>query len=282
MAFSEIAKRIEISFWVFVIFVMKDKKAIRCAFLLFLLSMLLTVGVFSVAFEVYAQKKDVRVSQDNPAPHSSAPLQEVESQRNVLVILADKMEEPNPRLEGVWLVVYLPKTPHLTFLPLFPVELNVQDSQDDNLASEFQLDSQGRPSTTFLEAIEAKEIRWDDVLLLDKVSLAVLIDLSGGLDSSPGHKSGTLAVSQLPAALEEPRAALEKQAALAEGICQKMDRLLGNPDLARLLELLAGRTYSETEFLNHFPGWSYFQNSGSNVSCEFPTFSGISTLIPTE
>jgi len=283
MTLSDIAQRIEISFWIFIIFVMKDKKAIRCVLLLLLLSMFLTVSVFSAVYEVYAQKKDDLVSQNYPIPtSSSSSIPVTGSQRNVLVILVDHLVEQNPRLEGVWLVVYLPKTPHLTFLPVFPVDLSGQTTQDDSLANNFHLDSHGRPTIDFLEAIEAKDIRWDDVLLFDKVSLAVLIDLSGGLDSALGPMSGTHAVSQLPAAWQEPRAALENQAALAEGICQKIDWLIRNPDTTRLLELLAGRVYSETESTNHFPGWSFFRDFGGTISCEFPTFSGISSLAPTD
>jgi hypothetical protein len=281
MALSDFTQRIEISFWIFVVFVMKDKKAIRCALLSLLLGVFLTVGVFSAAYELYAQKKDDRVSQNYPVPTSSAAIPATNSQRNVLVILMDHLVEQNPKLEGVWLVVYMPNTPHLTFLPIFPVDLSGQTTQDISLASLFHLDSHRRPTIDFLEAIEAKDIRWDDVLVFDKVSLAVLIDLSGGLESKLELMSGTNVVSQLPDAYQEPRAALENQAALAEGICQKMDRLIGNPDTTRLLELLAGRVYSETEFTKHFPGWSYFRDFGGNISCEFPTFGGISSLAPT-
>jgi hypothetical protein len=282
ISLADLIQRIEISFWIFVIFVMKDKKAIRCAFLLLLLGVFLTVGVFSVAFEVYAQKKDVRMSQglSAPAPSPSTPM--AGSQQNVLVILVDRQIEQNPKLEGVWLVVYMPNTPHLTFLPIFPVGLSGQTAQDASLAGSFRLDSHKRPTIDFLKAIEAKDIRWNDVLVFDKVSLAVLIDLSGGLDSAQGLMGGTNAVSRLPSAWQEPRTALENQAALAGGICQKMDRLMGNPDTARLMELLAGRVYSEVEFLIHFPGWSNFRNFGGNVSCEFPTFSGISPNAPTD
>ena len=282
MTLSDFTQRLEISFWVFVIYVMKDKKAIRCALLLFLLSVFLTVGIFSAVCEAYAQMKDDRMVQNYPAPTSSSSIPVTTSQRNVLVILVDHLVEQNPKLEGVWLVAYLTKTPHLTFLPIFPVDLSGQTSQDRSLASNFHLDSHRRPTVDFLKAIEAKKIRWDDVLLFDKVSLAVLIDLSGGMDTDQEPLSGTRAVSQLPAAWQEPRAALENQAVLAEGICQKMDRLIGNPDTARLLELLAGRVYSETEFTNHFPGWNYFRDFGSNVSCEFPTFNGISSLAPSD
>jgi hypothetical protein len=279
---SNLARRIELSFWIFIIFLMKDKKAMRCLLLIMILGIVLTVGGFAVAFEVYAQNKDDRLSQINPVPTSPSNIPDNGSQRNVLVILVDHLEQDDPKLEGVWLIVYFPKTPHLTFLPIYPVETGGQTTKEDSLTSSFHLDSHRRPAIDFLEAIEAKDIRWDDVLLFDKVSLAVLINLSGGLDSSAGTMSGTQAVAQLPAAWQEPRAALENQAALAESICQKMDRLIGNPDMARLLELLAGRTYSEAEFTNHFPGWSYFKDIGGYLSCEFPTFSGITPLAPTE
>ncbi len=278
---SDLIQRIEISFWIFVIFVMKDKKAIRCAFLLLLMGVFLTVGVFSVAFEVYAQKRDDR-SQIVPVSTASPATPTAGSQQNILVILVDRQVDQNPKLEGVWLVVYLSNTPHLTFLPIYPVGMSGQTAQDASLAGSFRLDSNKRPSIEFLKAIEAKDIRWDDVLLFDKVSLAVLIDLSGGLDSAQGLMVGTNAVSRLTSAWQEPRAALENQAALAGGICQKMDRLMGNPDTARLMELLAGRVYSEADFLIHFPGWVNFRDFGGNISCEFPTFNGISSNVPTD
>jgi len=283
MTLTDFTQRIEISFWDFAVFLMKDKKAIRCALLILLLGMFLIVGVFSAVYEVYAQKKGDQVSQLHPVPTSSSYSTQVAgSQRNILIIFMDHLVEQGPRLEGVWLVVYLPDTPILTFLPIFPVDRVGQAAQEDSLARVFRLGSDRRPTSDFLEAIEAKDIKWDDILVFDKVSLAVLIDLSGGLDSAVGPMSGTHAVTQLPAAWQEPRAALENQAILAGGICQNMDQLLGNPDTARLLELLAGRVYSEAEFLDHFPGWSHFRELGGAISCEFPTFSGNPSLAPTE
>ncbi len=254
----------------------------RCVLLLFILGSFLSVGVFSAVYEVYAQNRYERVSQVHPIPTSPAIIRPTESQRNILVILVDHQAEQNPILEGIWLVVYLLDKPRLTFLPVFPVFSDEQVTQQSSLASVFHLESSGKPASDFLEMVKAKDIRWDEILVFDKVSLAVLIDMSGGLASTIGPASGTLAVSQLPAAAQEPKAALENQAILAGEICQKMSRLMDNPDTPRLLELLAGRVYSETEFSDHFPGWSYFRDLGGNVSCEFPTFSRSSSITPDE
>jgi len=288
MKLKDFFRRIEISFWVFAVALMKDKKSTRFTLILLLMGLFFGVIVFFTACRAYAEMNDDRAYRSSPeltdrvGRKEHRPEQEVSKQRNILLVLVDDLAEEIPNLEGVWLVVYLPPDPRLTFLPIFPAFPIQQETLDSSLVKLFGLSQHGKLAPSFLEAIKAKDFWWDENLVFDRVSLAVLIELAGGMDTGQGLVNGTQVIDQLPETWKDPRGAMEHQVLIASGICQNLGTLLTNPDTARLLELLSGRTYSQSDFLEHFPGWSYLLEYGGTFSCEFPTLNGISSLIPSD
>ena len=280
MVFSQ---RAEIYFWILAISLMKNKKAMRNLFILVVFSLFLAIAALSLTvYKVYSQDRTGQLNESPKVASVPANTKPGYDQYNLLVILIDRAAGDSPQVQGIWLIAHLSTTPKLTFLPIFPAFPGTQSVQDPSINDFIELDQEGNPSPLFFDAIKSRNINWNEVLILDKVSLAVLIDLLEGISTPGGSVNGSQSIMRLASPQQDSMAALESQALLASQICQHIDKLIGNPDSKRFIELLAGRIYSEDEFLTHFPEWSYFQEIGGKVSCEFPTFIKESGFAPSE
>jgi hypothetical protein len=221
-----------------------------------------------------SQKLVVSVSQ--PQAVTAVPAQD---QRNILVILVDSLSASDPRLEGLWLVGKLSSNPHLVFFPIFPSSRDVVTEQ---WSGAFGLDGDGLPSAAFVENLKARNIQWDNYLVVDHASLADLIELTGRIAWNGQQLSGQDVVAKLPLAQLEPHAALQAQAFVAQELCHNTASLMQSADPALIWGLLTHRMRSDLELASVQAARNDFALIVGGPTCEFPTFQEISSLTGAE
>jgi hypothetical protein len=191
----------------------------------------------------------------------------------------DDLESSSPRLDGVWLLSYVPNNTRLTFLPVYPSLAKNESSQKNDLFENFKLKSRqdGREiDASFLDALGAQVPWWSSYIVLDAVSLSSLDD-SNRLGSKM-RIDGSTKDNSLPHSWEDPQAALAGQAALFQEMCWQATRSGGNLSLGKIVEqqpehilsnldndLLRAEIKSLGEHMNTF-------------SCEFPTLTVPGTI----
>jgi hypothetical protein len=200
-------------------------------------------------------------------------------QRSLLLITMDKLEESQPHLTGIWLVVYIPSDPRLTLLPVYPAP-SIKDSGKE-LSDAFRLQNNAgflSPDPLFLDLIRAQVPWWSGYILLDEAAIAEVIDFMTNFqqaspDTDPAHKSQVLSeLSQW----EDPYSALFGQASLYQEMCWGMAWMASGTDLAQIHDQFTLREGHFSTDLVPDQILAELQNlrgQGGNIVCEFPTLS---------
>ncbi len=267
--------RVEITFWTVVIPLMKNQRFVRGAIVASILGIVLSLlGIASLLFdrEPVGSPQTQAISVSQPQAVTVIPTQ---GQRNVLVILVDSLSTSEARLEGLWLVGKLASNPRLVFFPIFPA---TSDGDPQGWSGKFSLDVDGKPSHSFVQNLQAKNIYWDNYVVIDHTSLAELIELSGRIDWDGKQLSGPDVVAKMPLAKLEPKAALQAQAFIAQELCHNTAALMQSADPALLWGLLTHRMRSDLDLTSIQSASNDFTSIVGGPSCEFPTFQEISLL----
>jgi hypothetical protein len=308
MKLNKLLQRLEIFFWTAVIGVIDNRRKLRIIPILLMPGMCLLVGMIACAcsglLSVAAPQKTVSSKLTTPkfetpelevprletpqyeSPQSEAPRsmgipsQMSNGQRNILLVLVDRMTGESPRLQSVWLLACLPSTSHVTFLPLFPDSGRGSQIEDEALEELFKLDAEGSPARDFLSALAARDIWWHHYLVLDNLALAGMVELIGGVDLGWGEMSGTQVMRFLSQPNQEPRAELMGQALLVRELCNRIPVALAGSDWEIQFELLSGHISSDLDLSNSNIDWVRLRAFATALSCEFPTLPEIALSQP--
>lgn len=193
-------------------------------------------------------------------------------QRNLLVIGVDDLETKSPSLQSVWLIIFMPNTPHFMLLPIYPngsfVE-NKQLSMADPLPETFLLDKRKAPRESFFKALEVKEIWWNAYILLDETALIEVSNFIGRISET----SSTNIIKIVPDADDDPIGSLLGQAEFVQSLCRQTTTI-SNVDTQQYLDLLSkvrGHIISDLDFDTTITEWQELITNSGNISCEFPS-----------
>jgi hypothetical protein len=258
---------------------MRNQRLARLAILVvFLLLCLGVAGIAKLALERDPAQSPQKLVLPVSQPQATIAVSS-QDQRNILVILVDSLSSSSPSLEGVWLVGKLSTDPHLVFFPIFPTS---GEGEPGQLSGVFGLEDDGQPAAAFLDRLRAKDIHWDNYLLVDHPSLADLIELTGRIEWNGQQLSGPDVVAKIPLAQLEPLAALQAQAFVAQELCRNTALLMQSADPALLWGLLTHRMHSDLELASVQAARDDFALIVGGPTCEFPTFQEISLLTGAE
>jgi hypothetical protein len=275
MNISNISDQIEIRFWMGIVSLLHDRRINRSGLLLLaaltcLAFLLLTA--FSWAF--------VHLPESSPAPkaaaiHTAAFLSRPENgQKNLLLVLVDRNSDPQPSLEGAWMLIYSPSGLKVTFMPIYPA----RSAAAAGLKETFRPPRGGGLPPSFVQALKAQGLWWDNHLVIDYAMLARLVELAGGIDIGSGLSNGQQVVGLLPIAGQDAQTALEFQGRIAQGICRRFDAILFNASPEAMADLFSGGTPSASALSDLNPqslrqSWVAMRRAGG-LDCEFPTLIG--------
>jgi hypothetical protein len=156
--------------------------------------------------------------QPNPPPEGIN-----NGQRNLLVAWVDHLDSASPRLEGLWLVLFVPDSPSLTWLPLYPSGLIESIDGDQNWFTDFHLTQDDKLDPQFVSDLRSKDVWWNNFLVIDDPGMVVIVNRN--LDASedpaitPQPDAGERIIANMPLAWEDPAAALKAQFELLDRFC---------------------------------------------------------------
>jgi hypothetical protein len=108
------------------------------------------------------------------------PGQEITEQINLLVVFVNRIDAASTGLQMIWMVAFNPDAP-IKLLPVYPSA--TQDyEKDSELKSKFNLQKQEKQfilDQGFIQMLQAQELEWDGVIILDNRAMAYIIDTFG-------------------------------------------------------------------------------------------------------
>lgn len=275
MNISNLSNQIEIAFWMGIVSLLRPRRYTRYISLAFLILLgLLTVLLIALTF--VTRSGATRSLEPGSAAVSLAAQtgRPDNGQMNLLVILVDQLEAAEPGLLGVWMLIHDPTGRMVNFMPIFPAETKFGQEVGQAVGmGKFS----GLPPA--LEQVLSRQgLWWDHYLVVDREILAQLVQLTDGIDLGDGRLNGQQVVGLLPIAGQDAHTAINLQARLAQGICQRIDSMLENEGPDALSGLLVGGLLdqpvnSSLSFVDLVASWNRSKKAGG-LACEFPTLIG--------
>jgi anionic cell wall polymer biosynthesis LytR-Cps2A-Psr (LCP) family protein len=166
-------------------------------------------------------------------------------QTTVLIVGVDRMDNPDPGLQAIWLLTMEPPN-NSVVLSGVPSNLDLVSGANVTLQSFFGLTPEGAVAPPFLEALErALRVEIHHVVALDRTAFATLIDFAGGLpiEADLGFPVGSQVLTgeqvlALQTVFEgDPIGSTRLQASVLEGMVPQVAKMGANPELQAILAL---------------------------------------------
>jgi hypothetical protein len=200
-------------------------------------------------------------------------------QRSLLLITVDRLEAPQPHLTGIWLVLYIPSDPRLTFLPIYPTPPMKDGGKE--LTDAFRLNNNGSftsPDALFLDLIRKHVPWWSGYILLDESAMVEVVDImTKGEMASKNSDSNQYSQGMSELSIDrDPYSALFGQASLYQDICWGVAWMESGTELAELRNHFAlEEGHFSTDLLPDqiLADLQNLRGQGGSIVCEFPTLS---------
>lgn len=208
---------------------------------------------------------DTRLLETRPLVNSPS------QQRSIVFIAADDLQSSEPRLVGVWLVLYRPDVPSISLLSLYPSQPSATSTQKIDLAAAFSLTKEGAPSSSFFKALQDFHFNWNGYLLIDDTGVAAIIDWMQGITVDNQTIGGIEALNGLIRPWENTRLASETQRDYLMSACKRMAQLPADSNWTSLLTgLMPQHLRTDLSFDLILSDWKRLVSGPDPFSCEFP------------
>ena len=274
MKISNLSNQIEIAFWTGVVSLLRPRKFTRLISITsFLLLCLVALLLMAFTF-VYKGRATRSLETTSAAVHVTPFLGRPDNgQENLLLILVDQMDATEPSLQGVWMLIHDPSGNKVFFMPIYPA----QSKFGQDIKQSVGIEKISGLAPELEQVLHKQGLWWDNYLVIDRGILASVVQLAGGIDLEDGRLNGQQVIGLLPIADQDAQTALDLQARIAQGICQRFDSLMQNESPPALFELLIGggtqSVYSDLTHSELLTSWNRLKKAGG-MSCYFPTLIG--------
>lgn len=210
-----------------------------------------------------------------PSPSANADQEVNIHQRNLLIIGVDDLVSDSPSLKSVWLIIFMPNTPHFMLLPVYPNNSLAEKNQLPStvtLQGAFQVDRHKTPRDSFFKALEAKDIWWNGYILLDETALIEVSNFVSRIGEN--SKSNVLnTIKNVPNPDDDPLGSLLGQAEFVQSLCNQTTHLstVDTQQYLKLLEKVHKHIHSDLDFETIIKDWQQLITYSGNISCEFPS-----------
>jgi hypothetical protein len=192
-------------------------------------------------------------------------------QRNLLIIGVDSLDREDPRLESLWLLLYLPGRSPVTCMPLYPGVSRAGSLEENPFVQAFGLDRSGKPEPAFFDRLRHEQVWWSGYVLLDEYALAAFIDHLGGLEMDGRRMDGVQALQGIPQPWQDRAGALGGQVALLRSICRRAGaRMPEQVELAGYLEQTNRHLLADIDLELEIQEWLGAAGPQPALECEFP------------
>ena len=182
-------------------------------------------------------------------------------QRNLIIIFVDQMAAPQPKLEGIWLLITYPESPDITLVPIFPNNKQ-QPPGSTSYTESFEMTADNQPNSSFLNLL-TEQVLWDNYLITDRDGMNSVINIL-----EDGSKA---LVSTETAFLNDPELTLEQQTLLWQSTCSHLSKIKRLEEIETLYHKFSINfsTNLNWDELPLYP-WA-LEHEGEKLECEFPT-----------
>ncbi len=196
-------------------------------------------------------------------PRTPSPV--IPGQKSLLIIGVDRLNAPPTSLQGAWYVAYVPETPVVTLIPLYP---SLDKGLNEQLENAFKIQHTNRLSRDFTNLLETTyNFDWDTHILLDDFAMIDLIDLLDGVELNGELQTGSQVVGAIPRAATSPIQALQGQIAVVRSLCARSDRLPGTFDLTEISKMFSPHLVMEINLEEAWAALSDLLAAGSPLTC---------------
>jgi hypothetical protein len=141
------------------------------------------------------------------------------AQESIWLIAVDRLNQTAPRLEGIWLLAYIPNYTSIKPFPLYPSD-NFQ--HDTELASAFKLTAGRKIAPEFWDFLQKHNHPGRNYIVFDEVAAASIINVYGGVTIEGRQLSGLEAITQIPKIWDDPQGSLRGQVAIMDSVCKSV------------------------------------------------------------
>jgi hypothetical protein len=195
-------------------------------------------------------------------------------QRNLLMAWVDRLDTANPRVEGLWLILFVPNSPSLTWLPLYPAGLIDNIAGNSQWAADFRLTPEGKLDPQFVAELRSKDVWWNNYLVIDENGLVEIVSrsLNSGEDPAitPQPDAGVRIIANMPLAWENPSEALKAQFDLLDRFCLPQPGATRAANAADLIGPLDHHLITNLPADEILSIWNNLRLTGGRL-CKFPT-----------
>lgn len=195
-------------------------------------------------------------------------------QRNLLIAWVDGLDYASPRLEGLWLVLFVPDSPSLTWLPLYPAGLIESVDGNQNWFTDFHLTQDGNLDPQFVADLLSKDVWWNNYLVIDNSGLVAIVNrnLNASEDPAitPQPDAGERIIDNMPLAWEDPAGALKAQFNLLDRFCLPTSTSYYAASAMDLIGPLEHHLITNLRADEILSIWNNLRLTGGRL-CKFPT-----------
>jgi hypothetical protein len=248
-------------------------------------SLLFGIGLLSGYWaSLYISLPEAQALEEPQVTAEPALVPMANGQRSILLVLVDDLQLPEPELNSAWLVLYMPSSPGLTLMPLFPSPTARDPGIDETFFKSFGLqreENQARLSSAFEDYLRSSEIHWSGYVLLDRTALE---EAAGSFHRSASlynlsalpHRSliSTAAGGERLLPQEERLNILLGEANYYKKLCLEASRSeswLGEGALAEITALIPDHLALSFDLAGLEAELRLLRSFGTSFSCEIPT-----------
>jgi hypothetical protein len=195
-------------------------------------------------------------------------------QRNLLVAWVDRLDSASPRLEGLWLILFVPDSPSLTWLPLYPAGLIGNIAGSSSWVADFHLTPDGKLDPQFVADLRSKDVWWNNYLAIDEAGLVEIVNRNLNANEDPAitpqPNAGLRIISNMPLAWEDPAGALNAQFDLLDRFCLPPTASIHAASAADLIGPLDHHLITNLRADEILSIWNNLRLTGGHL-CKFPT-----------
>jgi hypothetical protein len=228
----------------------------------FLISLLAGIGAGTFLFHNKANPRQA-------SPTSSSLPKFPGGQESIWLIAVDRLNVPTPRVEGIWLLAYIPNYPTITPLPLFPSD---NPQQDTELAKMFRFSSGRKIAPEFWDFMKKHNHPVGDYIVFDEVAAVSIMNLYGGVRIQGKLFSGMEALAHIPKTWDDPQGSLRGQVAVMDSVCKSIFNGQSGqtiPGMDMVNKEIGKHILSNLNLEKKSVEWQKVISSGNHKVCDF-------------
>jgi hypothetical protein len=187
-------------------------------------------------------------------------------QESIWLIVVDRLYKTTPKIEGIWLLAYIPNYTTITPLPLFPSD---NPQLDAELAKAFRLTTDRKIAPEFWTFLQKHNHPAKDYIVFDEVAAASIINIYGGVSIKGKQLSGLEALAQVPKTWDDPHGSLQGQIAIMDSVCKSIFNNPTTHDMDKFQKEVGNHILSNLDLSKKLVEWQKMIVSGSHKVCNF-------------